>query len=227
MEKSEIKQILELHGEWLREEWEGKRADFSGADLQNADFSGVDLRWAIFKGADLKFANFRGSDLSNTSFYEADLKNADFSRTELKRAVLTRAVLEDTKLERANLSGAIGLLSPIDYLERNFEKTEKGFIAYKTFNSYYKAPLNWLIKPGSVICENVDFDRCNPCGCGINVGTYDYVERRHPTIASREKRRLYIWAVLIRFEWLTGVCVPYNTEGQIRCERVELLGEVD
>lgn len=24
-------------------------------------------------------------------------------------------------------------------------------------------------------------------------------------------------------EWLPGVCVPYNTDGKIRCERVELL----
>lgn len=32
-----------------------------------------------------------------------------------------------------------------------------------------------------------------------------------------------IWRCLIRWEWLPGVCVPYNTNGKIRCERVELL----
>lgn len=34
------------------------------------------------------------------------------------------------------------------------------------------------------------------------------------------------WKVLIRWEWLCGVCVPYMTDGKIRCERVELIGVV-
>lgn len=36
-----------------------------------------------------------------------------------------------------------------------------------------------------------------------------------------------IWKVLIRWEWLPGVVVPYHTNGKVRCERVELLGVVE
>lgn len=36
-----------------------------------------------------------------------------------------------------------------------------------------------------------------------------------------------IWKVLIRWEWLCGVCVPYNSDGKIRCERVELVEIVE
>jgi hypothetical protein len=35
------------------------------------------------------------------------------------------------------------------------------------------------------------------------------------------------WKVLIRWEWLAGVIVPYNTDGKIRCERCELLEIVE
>ena len=46
----------------------------------------------------------------------------------------------------------------------------------------------------------------------------DWVKRRNET---------GIWKVLIRWEWLPGVCVPYNTDGKIRCERVQLLEIVE
>lgn len=36
-----------------------------------------------------------------------------------------------------------------------------------------------------------------------------------------------VWKVLIRWEWLAGVCVPYNTDGKIRCERVKLVEIVE
>ena len=36
-----------------------------------------------------------------------------------------------------------------------------------------------------------------------------------------------IWKLLIRWEWLPGVVVPYNTDGKIRCERAELVEVVE
>lgn len=126
-----------------------------------------------------------------------------------------RADLREADLREANLSEASGLLSAVNFLEAHFERTDAGYIAYKTFNVIYGAPAAWEIKGGAVISENVDFDRCTECGFGINVAPLEWVKSRY---ANKP-----IWKVLIRWEWLCGVCVPYMSDGKIRCERVELL----
>ena len=127
---------------------------------------------------------------------------------------------ERANLSNADLSNANGLLSAIDYLKEHFEITSDGFIAYKTFGGEYNPPEKWVIQSGSVITENVNFDRCNECGCGINVAPLEWVRNHYGHKGD-------IWKVLIRFEWLAGVCVPYQTNGKIRCERVELIEIVE
>ena len=136
-----------------------------------------------------------------------------------ERANLYGANLYGANLTRANLYGANlseveGLLSAIDYLTEHFERTDEGFIAYKTFRGVYNPPEKWVIQSGSIITENVNFDRCCECGCGINVAPLEWVKENYDGD---------IWKVLIRFEWLVGVCVPYHTDGEIRCERVQLI----
>ena len=184
MTSEKLKEILEKHQLWLDCAPEGSKADLSGADLSGADLSGANLSGANLRWADLSGANLSGANLSG-----ADLRWAD-------------------------LSGADGILSTVNFLESYFERTDAGYVAYKTFNEVYRAPDTWKIEVGSVLEENVNFDRTNECGCGINVAPLEWVKREY----SGE-----IWKVLIRWEWLCGVCVPYQSDGKIRCERVELL----
>ena len=158
--------------------------------------------------ANLRYANLRYADLSNADLSGADLSNADLSGANLSGA----------NLRYANLSGSKGILAAVDFMERNFKKTKDGYIAYKTFGGERKPPGSWNIIAGSVINENVNFDRCNACGCGINVAPLEFVKNNY---------KGEIWKVLIRWEWLCGVCVPYNSDGKIRCERVELLEVVE
>ena len=148
----------------------------------------------------------------------ANLTRANLTRANLYGANLTRANLHGANLHGANLSNTEGLLSAIDYLKEHFEITSEGFIAYKTFGGAYNPPEKWVIQPGSIIQENVNFNRCQNCGCGINVAPIEWV---------RENYYGDIWKVLIRFEWLAGVCVPYHTDGKIRCERVQLIEIVE
>ena len=140
---------------------------------------------------------------------------ANLGRANLSNANLIGANLIGANLRGANLSGAMGLLPAVNFLEAHFERTGAGYIAYKTFNVTYTAPTAWEIKGGAVISENVNFDRCTECGCGINVAPLEWVKSRYANVP--------IWKVLIRWEWLCGVCVPYMSDGKIRCERVELL----
>lgn len=58
----------------------------------------------------------------------------------------------------------------------------------------------------------------NDCGCGINVAPLRWVKKNF---------NKQIWKLLIKWEWLPGVVVPYSTDGKIRCERAMILGRVD
>ena len=206
MTRDKLTETLESHKLWLSGKG-GKRADLRLANLLDADLSGANLSWADLSGANLSWAYLSGANLS-----WADLSGANLSRANLSRANLSRA-----NLSGANLSRAKGLLQTTAFIAENFERTSDGYIAYKTFNSQYRAPDAWEIKHGSIIEETVNFDRCTECGSGINVAPLKWVQ---------EHQKGEIWKVLIRWEWMCGVCIPYNTDGKIRCERVELVGIV-
>ena len=207
-----IKKILDLHEKWLNGVPGGERANLRCADLRGADLSDANLRCADLSDANLSDANLRGADLRG-----ADLRGADLRCADLRGADLSDANLRGADLRGADLSDADGLLSAIDYLSEHFERTDEGFIAYKTFGGQYNPPEKWVIQSGSIITENINFDRCNECGCGINVAPLEWVKRNYGDMSHD------IWKVLIRFEWLAGVCVPYHTDGKIRCERVQLI----
>lgn len=151
------------------------------------------------------YANLRRADLHGTNLSGADLRGAD---------------LRGADLRRAELSGAKGLLSAADYMGAHFERAPDGYIAYKIFGGECAVPESWRVENGGVITENVNSNRTDECGCGINVAPLEWVKEN----SGRETRD--IWRVLIRWEWLCGVCVPYNTTGNIRCERVELVEKV-
>jgi hypothetical protein len=101
MTREEIKQVLDLHAEWLGNYNKGKRADLSGADLYAADLSGADL-----SGADLSVANLYGANLYGANLYVANLSGADLYGANLPRANLYGANLSRANLSGANLSGA-------------------------------------------------------------------------------------------------------------------------
>ena len=163
------------------------------------------------------------ADLSNTILVRVNLSginlgNANLRCADMEYANLSNADLSGANMECANLSGAKGIMSAIDFLKKHFEFTEDGVIAYKTFAQYYNPPKKWVLEKGSILTENVNPCRTFECGCGINVAPIDWVKVR--CIGD-------IWKVLIRWEWLAGVVVPYNSDGKIRCERVELIEIVE
>lgn len=160
-------------------------------------------------------ADLRGANLS-----DADLRGADLIDANLSDANLSGANLINANLRGANLSGCTGLINPIDFIRKNFEHTDDGIIVYKTFDSTYYHPGRWDISENSVITETVNFDRCTECGCGINVAPLEWV-RNHNDSGK------HIWKCLVEWEWLAGICVPYNTDGKIRCSMVRLLGIVE
>ena len=124
--EQELKEILEKHEKWLRDEEGGERADLSNVDLSyvnlegvdlsnanlsNANLSNVDLSYAKLEGANLSNANLSNVDLpyanlSNVGLYNANLSNANLSNTDLYNANLSNANLSYAKLSNADLEGA-------------------------------------------------------------------------------------------------------------------------
>ena len=108
-------------------------------------------------------------------------------------------------------------MDAINFMEAHFERTDEGYIVYKSFNSNYTAPDRWKIEPGEVIEEVANPDRTCECGCGINVAPLEWV---------RNDNYNQPYKLLIRWEWLPGVVVPYNTDGKIRCSKAQILESV-
>lgn len=131
---------------------------------------------------------------------------------------LSGADLSGANLSDADLSGSKGLLDAINYMEAHFERTDDGYIVYKSFGENYTAPETWKIEPGEIIKETVNCDRTTECGCRINVAPLEWVRRNG---------RNQPYKLLIRWEWLPGVVVPYNTDGRIRCSKAQILEAVE
>ena len=204
MLNEKLKKILYDHKLWINGEG-GCRADLCGANL-----CGANLRWANLRRANLRRANLCGANLRWADLCGANLSGADLCGADLCGA----------DLRGADLSGAVGLIDPIDYLNENFDKTSEGYIAYKVFGMYKTPPATWNIAQKSIIKEIVNHNRTNDCGCGINIATKEWIKKEKAEIKKA-------WKVLIKWEWLPSVVVPYNTNGKIRCGRAMLLEKVE
>ena len=196
----QLKLIIESHGKWLSSDG-GQRADLRGADLRGADLRGADLRGAGLRGANLRGANLRGANLRGADLIGANLSGANLSGANLIGANLSRAKgLPDTTIQ-------------FSFLEK-LERTAEGYICYKTFGNQFKPPDKWVIEENLIIDEFSDTSQFSTCSHGINVATLDWVHRN--TTGT-------IWKCLIKFEWLVGVTIPFETDGKFRASRVQLL----
>ena len=97
----QLREIIESHGRWLRDEEGGSRANLTDAYLTDANLKGADLTGANLKGADLVGANLKGAYL-----VDADLKGAYLVDADLTDANLKDANLKGAYLKGANLIGA-------------------------------------------------------------------------------------------------------------------------
>ncbi len=204
-----IQEVLMLHEKWLNGKDGGCRANLRDANLRNANLSGANMCKADLRNADLRNANMCEADLCGADLRCANLHNADLRRADLRGADLSNA----QNIENQNSA---------DYILANFDRVEDGIIAYKTFNNCQQPNPNWVIEERSVIEENVNHNRTDNCGCGVNVATLDWIKKHGGQ--GRD-----IWRCLIRWEWLSDVAVPYHTDGKIRAGRVQLIkviGEV-
>ena len=141
----ELKDILEKHFLWLREDPNGERAnlrvadlrranlrranlckaDLSGAILRKSDLSGANLRKADLSGAKLRGVNLCGADLREADLRWADLSETILCRANLNGANLSGSNLSESNLSRANLHESKGVNYPMNCPEKG------SFIGFK------------------------------------------------------------------------------------------------
>lgn len=79
-----LREILDLHREWLKNFSKGERANLTGANLQEAVLERAELRGANLTGANLTGANLSNSNLQDSNLQEANLTNANLTDTLLE-----------------------------------------------------------------------------------------------------------------------------------------------
>ena len=115
-----------------------------------------------------------------------------------------------------DFSGSKGIPTQQEILEENFEKTDEGFIVYKVFNVFFDKPKHWEITRGSIITENVDYNRHAECSYGISVATKEWLAKNTSNITTW-------WECLIKNEWLPDVVIPFDFKGKMRCAKLMLI----
>jgi len=181
---------------------EFKNIAFSNCTLIASNFQNCIFKWSSFNNCNLRKINFTGSKFDQFSIY-------------------------DSNTFGINLSNTFGLLKQSKFLNK-FKKTNDGIICYKTFNCSYKSNQNWKIEENSIIEEEVDFDRWNNCGCGINVATKKWVKyfARTSHVDGLLYKKLDIWKCLIPNDATPTIVVPYNSDGKFRVGKLKLLKKV-
>jgi hypothetical protein len=86
--EQELKDILDKHGKWLRNESGGEKANLSYANLSSANLSSANLSYANLSYANLSSADLRYANLSSANLSYADLSYADLSYANLSYANL-------------------------------------------------------------------------------------------------------------------------------------------
>lgn len=195
--------------------------------MSNCAFKDVDMSESCLVGCNISNSEFKNVNLTNSKWDRSTVSSVNFQYSNLKKASMINVSFNNISFHEVNftdinLSESTGLLDPISYIDKNFEKTDFGIVVYKIFNCYYKQNPMWIIKKDSIIREEINYDRTCSCACGINVATGSWTLRY-----LRDKvNDLDIWKCFIRYEWHSGVVVPYNTTGQIRTSRLQLFDKI-
>lgn len=189
--------------------WErsiGMKSSFKSAKFECSTIKGCTFRFGDFSKAD-----FYGSIITDTIFIKCDFTSTCFENVKFENVRFISCSFNGT-----NFKGSTGLSSPIDIISGNYEKTENGYIGYCVFD---KSP-----EPGQILTETVNTNRSTPSG--IHVMTKEYINWIYKDKETgNDKRTRYkkveVWEVIIPFEYLSGVVVPFDFHGEIYCERVK------
>ena len=193
-------------------------------DLSNMFFSFVEIKLSakiFFKDSKFYKSKFKDSEFYNSEFKDSKFYNSEFKDSKFKDSEFYNSEFYNSEFYNSNTfdttwNGCKGIESNIDVLKKYFKFSDKGLICYKgIINTIHNIPDYWIIQEGAEITEVCNMNIDVECGSGVNVATKEWIKKYFPNSE--------IWECLIEWEWLVGVCVPRNTDGKIRCEKLRLI----
>ena len=93
MEAKKLKEVLENHLHWIRQDckgWQQMRAYLQGAYLWRANLQGADLQGAYLQGAYLRGADLQGANLQGAYLRGADLRGAVLQGAEIEDKLINK-----------------------------------------------------------------------------------------------------------------------------------------
>lgn len=175
-------------------------------------------------------SNFSDTNFSGCRFVESFFENSDLSRCIFNGVEFVGSSFIRSNMREVDLSGSNGLLDPIDYLFDEFEWDNQDIIVYVAFDDDQDNNINWYIETHgidkkSILKSEVNYDRSDPNGCGIQVGNKKYIRSK---LSNMKGDYGYIWKGKILLEWLPGVVVSYFPMcHKIRTSRLILMEQLD
>lgn len=163
-----LREIIDLHEKWLRNEIDGVRANLCGANLSGANLMEADLREANLSGADLRWATLYEADLRGTKGVPfipmACPDSGEFiGWKKASDYIVKLKILEDSK--RSSATGRKcrcnkALVVDIQPIDGNVKVVDE-------ITSDYDSSFVYKIG-GIVSVDNFDDDRWNECAPGIH-----------------------------------------------------------
>jgi len=209
-----------------------KCSNFAESNWTTVDVKYTDMSLTNFKKSKFHFVNFNNCDLEDSKFDSVEMTEVEFKISNLNRASFQNVKFNDDSIQiiqcnlyETNFSQSKGLLNPIDYLSENFEWNNDGMIVYKIFDHFMPTVWPDFKRSGDILTEEPNYDRTSNFSCGINAANQEWFQNinQSGTFERVPKFSQDVWKCLIKFQWLPGVVVPYNPEGQIRCCRLQLI----
>ena len=185
MTNEEIKEILENHKHWLKEDidgWGNMGADLRGADLVAADLREADLREAGLREAGLRGADLVAADLRGAGLRGADLRGAKIDENtrinlpiscpdtgvftawkkasgyiiQLEIPAESKRLSATTRKCRCNIAKVVAI--------QNIDGTDSGLLEVRSGYDH-----NFIYKVGETVSvDKFDSNRWNECSNGIH-----------------------------------------------------------
>ena len=182
------------------------------------DFCDSFIKKSLFKNS--KICRLRKCRLKNVVFSDCFFDRTSFTNTkfegERRDVHFIRCLFNSV-----NFSGS-KTRKPSEFIKEHFEYDERGFYAYKTFNSQYNAPSYWKIEKGAILEEYVNPDPFCRCACGINVAEKELVFLGHSYQSIKDK----VYKLFIPWDKSCEVVIPHDYRGAIRTGYAEIVDEV-
>ena len=194
--ESEIEHIINLHKLWQSSNHnQGKRADFSGANLDGISLANNDLNGALFCGASLKKTN-----LSNCKLFHADFSDADLTNANLTGSILILANFSGADLTNANLAETKN--SDDDQLKHSRGPTfREANLDHTNFNKAYCVASDFT----EANCLNTNFlqaklaeanfSRCNLSGLNFSLADANTANMSECNLSNVNLQKAKLWHI--------------------------------